>query len=68
MTKKPFTPSRQCPHPWCRTATAEMRAGLEQCAATLLENYWVQLHVPNRLRLKCGRMHLRVLYGLNWLS
>jgi hypothetical protein len=49
-------------------AKAEERAGLEQCAAVLLENYWVQLHVPNRLRLTYGRMHLRVLLGLSWLS
>lgn len=48
-------------------ASAEMRAGLEKCAAVLLENYWVQLYVPNRLKMMNRRMHLRVLRGLNWL-
>jgi hypothetical protein len=49
-------------------AQDEMRAGLEQCAAVLLENYWIQLYVPNRLNLMHGRMHLRVLLRLSWLS
>lgn len=59
---------------WCAftedaaTAEAEERAGLEQCATVLQENYWVHLYVPNRLKMRYGRMSLRVLYGLNWLK
>jgi hypothetical protein len=49
-------------------AQDEMRAGLEQCASALLEHYWVQLYVPNRLSLMHDRMHLRVLLRLTWLS
>jgi hypothetical protein len=49
-------------------ATAEMRAGLEKCAAVLMEHYWVQLYVPNRLKLMYGRMHLRVILRLSWLK
>jgi hypothetical protein len=50
------------------TATAEMRTGLEQCAAVLLEHYWVQLYTPNQLSLRYDRMHLRVLLRLSWLK
>lgn len=46
----------------------EELVGLERCAVVLLENYWVQLYTPNRFKQKYGRMHLRVLYGLHWLS
>jgi hypothetical protein len=47
---------------------AEMRAGLEKCASALLENYWVQLYVPNKLKMRHSRMHLRVLLRLSWLG
>lgn len=49
-------------------AQAEMRAGLQQCADALMGNYWVQLYNPSARSLRGGRMHLRVLLGLNWLK
>jgi hypothetical protein len=49
-------------------AQIEMRAGLEKCAAVLMENYWVQLYVPNRRKMRYGRTHLRVILRLSWLK
>lgn len=55
-------------HTFDREDEPSERDGLERCAAALQEYYWVQLYVPNRLRLMYGRMHLRVLHGLHWLK